>query len=190
MNALRMKSAQRAGVAHAPSRSTQRTPLVLRRAEPEKQAEPSAQDSLPYAGKSFSQSMSSVDDPASIKPIAAAAPAAAAVAVQPTFNEVMGFSGSPEIINGRLAMLGFVAAIGAELSSGESVLRQISVEPTGIALVFVLFIAASLVPAFQRSKASLGPFTPGAELTNGRAAMIGFAAMLIIEAVRGVPLLG
>lgn len=37
----------------------------------------------------------------------------------------MGFSGSaPEIVNGRLAMLGFVAAVAAELSSGESVLRQ------------------------------------------------------------------
>lgn len=36
----------------------------------------------------------------------------------PSFTEVMGFSGSPEIINGRLAMLAFVAAVGAELSSG------------------------------------------------------------------------
>ena len=37
----------------------------------------------------------------------------------PSFTTVMGFNGSPEIINGRLAMMGFVAAVGAELSSGE-----------------------------------------------------------------------
>ena len=37
----------------------------------------------------------------------------------PSFTDVMGFNGSPEIINGRLAMLAFVAAVGAELSSGE-----------------------------------------------------------------------
>ena len=36
-----------------------------------------------------------------------------------------------ELINGRLAMLAFVAALGAELSSGESVLRQLGDEPTG-----------------------------------------------------------
>ncbi len=58
----------------------------------------------------------------------------------------MGFSGSvPERVNGRLAMLGFVAALGAELASGESVLKQVGEEPTGIAITFLLFIAASLV---------------------------------------------
>ena len=40
----------------------------------------------------------------------------------PSFTTVMGFNGSPEIINGRLAMMGFVAAVGAELSSGECLL--------------------------------------------------------------------
>lgn len=42
-------------------------------------------------------------------------------------------------------MLGFVAALGAELASGESVLKQVSDEPTLITLTFILFIAASLV---------------------------------------------
>lgn len=84
----------------------------------------------------------------------------------------MGFSGSPEIINGRLAMLGIVAALGAELNSGDSIVRQIGSEPTLISLTFVLFAAASLVPAFaQRKPDIIGPFTPEAEMTNGRAAM-------------------
>lgn len=100
----------------------------------------------------------------------------------PSFGKVMGFSGSPEIINGRLAMLGFVAALGAELSSGDSVLRQAAEEPTGTLAVFLLVIAGSLVPAFLNTKAeAFGPLTPSAELINGRASMIGFAAMLLIE---------
>lgn len=71
--------------------------------------------------------------------------------------------------------------------TGEGVLKQWSEEPTGIALAFVVFMAASLIPllsAGDKNKA-LGPFTPQAELLNGRAAMIGFAAMLAIEAVKG-----
>ena len=42
-------------------------------------------------------------------------------------------------------MLGFVAALGAELSTGDTVLKQLSVEPTGIILTFITFAAASLV---------------------------------------------
>nr|P27516.1 RecName: Full=Carotene biosynthesis-related protein CBR, chloroplastic; Flags: Precursor [Dunaliella salina]AAA33279.1 carotenoid binding protein [Dunaliella salina] len=107
----------------------------------------------------------------------------------PTVTEVMGFSGAPEIINGRLAMLGFVAALGAELSTGESVLTQLGDQPTLIALTFVLFSAASLIPAFARRKGdAMGPFTPDAEMTNGRFAMIGFAAMLVYEGIQGIAL--
>ena len=68
-------------------------------------------------------------------------------------------------------------------SVGESVLRQIADEPTGIIALFALIIAGSLVPAFlgASKKDSVGPLTPYAELINGRGAMIGFAAMLIAE---------
>eukprot|EP00798_Chlamydomonas_sp_ICE-L_P015057 gene15057-biopygen24105 len=104
-----------------------------------------------------------------------------------SLGDVMNFGGAaPEITNGRLAMVGFVAALGAELSSGESVLRQIGDEPTLINMTFLLFIAASLIPMFQNKKAeAVGPFTPNAELLNGRAAMIGFAASLAFEATNG-----
>jgi hypothetical protein len=102
----------------------------------------------------------------------------------PSFSTVMGFSGSPEIINGRLAMMAVVAAIGAELSSGESVLRQVADEPTGIVALFLLVIAGSLIPALVGSKPeAIGPLNPTAELINGRAAMIGFASLLVIEQV-------
>eukprot|EP00873_Tetraselmis_striata_P035450 jgi/Tetstr1/455714/TSEL_042521.t1 len=73
----------------------------------------------------------------------------------------MAFSGpAPEVINGRLAMLGFAAALGAELSTGQ----------TG------------------KKETTFGPFTPGAEMLNGRAAMIGFASLLAYEAFKGSPL--
>ena len=40
-------------------------------------------------------------------------------------------------------------------------------------VTFVLFIVASLAPIFNRADGQerLGPFTPSAELLNGRAAM-------------------
>ncbi|KAI8466467.1 MAG: hypothetical protein J3K34DRAFT_379329 [Monoraphidium minutum] len=104
----------------------------------------------------------------------------------------MAFSGpAPEVINGRLAMLGVIAAIGAELASGESVLRQIRDEPTGIMIAFALFIAASFAPLLKNvapAAESLGPFNAKAEMLNGRAAMLGFASLLVIEAVKGSPL--
>lgn len=105
----------------------------------------------------------------------------------PGFGELMAFNGpAPETINGRLAMLGFVAAVGAELASGKGVLSQIGQEPTLITLTFVLFAAASLVPLLKNDKEErFGIFTPKAELINGRAAMLGFASLLVVEAVKG-----
>lgn len=74
-------------------------------------------------------------------------------------------------------MLGFVAAVSAELASGEGVLRQWSQEPTGIFMAFVLFMAASLVPLTRGAKEeAFGPFTPAAEKLNGRAAMVSYGA--------------
>lgn len=102
------------------------------------------------------------------------------------FGDLMAFSGAPEIINGRLAMLGFVAALGAELSTGESVLRQFSDEPTGIILTAITFWVATLIPMLNSAKReAFGPLGPDAELTNGRAAMLGFASLLVIESLTG-----
>ena len=106
-----------------------------------------------------------------------------------TIADVMAFSGpAPEIINGRLAMLGFVAAAAAEVRTDETVLKQWAQEPTLISLTFLLFMAGSIVPLVSGKKDSLGPFTPEAEMLNGRAAMIGFAAMIAFEGVKGAAL--
>lgn len=100
----------------------------------------------------------------------------------------MAFAGpAPEIINGRLSMLGFVAALGAELSSNETVVKQFSQIPGPMIFVVALFTTASLIPLVKNGadRPTFGPFTPQAEMLNGRAAMIGFAALLIAEGVRG-----
>ncbi|PSC70183.1 Carotene biosynthesis-related CBR [Micractinium conductrix] len=108
-----------------------------------------------------------------------------APAYTPLF-QLMSFSGpAPELINGRLAMVAFVAALGAELSSGQSVVSQASAEPAAIALAGLVFVTASLIPLATSAKRTFGPFTPAAEMLNGRAAMLGFAALLVAEAVRG-----
>lgn len=119
--------------------------------------------------------------------IEAAPTPVAAVAAGPSIMDLMSFGGAvPEINNGRLAMLGFISALAAELSSGESVLKQWSEEPTGIAIAFAVFSAATFVPLLSSSKdESFGPFTPKAEMLNGRAAMLGFAALLLVEALKG-----
>ena len=101
----------------------------------------------------------------------------------------MAFDKAPELINGRLAMLAFVAALGAELATGKSVFTQLACEPTLIGAGAVLFAWASLVPYLlgqQESKeyAAFGPFTKSAEMVNGRAAMLGLAALLAIEGVK------
>ena len=56
-------------------------------------------------------------------------------------------------------------------------------------LLYTLFPILLQVPAFaRRSGDTLGPFRPEAEMLNGRAAMIGFASLLVLEGIRGVPL--
>lgn len=57
--------------------------------------------------------------------------------------------------------LAFVAALGAELSTGETVLRQLADEPTGVILAAIAFITASLIPLLNSTKReAFGPFTP------------------------------
>lgn len=68
----------------------------------------------------------------SVNQPAPATNSAADAAPAPSLAGVMAFSGpAPELINGRLAMLAFVSALGAELATGEPVLRQLAEEPTG-----------------------------------------------------------
>ncbi|KIZ07947.1 Carotene biosynthesis-related protein CBR [Monoraphidium neglectum] len=153
-------------------------------------AENKPQETINYGGQSYTPAEWEAAKASGNLPTAEPVPVAAASTPAPVgFSSLMAFSGpAPELINGRLAMLGVVAAIAAELASGESVLKQVSDEPTGIVFAFGIFIAASFAPLLSNvlpSAESVGPFNAKAELINGRAAMIGFAALLAIELAKG-----
>jgi len=85
-------------------------------------------------------------------------------------------------------MLGFIAALGAELASGEALFQQIGEAPGPILLTFVTIAIASFVPLIDGLKPDakqLGPFNAEAELYNGRAAMLGLVALGVVELVMG-----
>ena len=96
----------------------------------------------------------------------------------------------PELMNGRAAMMGFVAAAGAEISTGETISQQFADSPFGVLLTFSLIIAGSLFSYTANVEApAAGPFTKEKELLNGRAAMVGMGIMLAYETVKGSALL-
>ncbi|KAK2404758.1 early light-induced protein, chloroplastic [Trifolium repens] len=109
------------------------------------------------------------------------------------FSDLMAFGGpAPERINGRLAMIGFVAAMGVEIAKGQGLFEQISGGGVpwflGTSVVLTL---ASLIPFFQgisvESK-SKGIMSSNAELWNGRIAMLGLIALAFTEYVKGTSL--
>lgn len=113
-----------------------------------------------------------------------------------TFKEIMGFAGwAPEVINCRAGMVAFVAAMGAELQSYNHETFGAQLHDHVFSLVFasLLITAASFMPSMQNaekytSKPSSKPygiFTPEAEITNGRMAIIGLVAATVAEKVMG-----
>ncbi|CAN0857194.1 Early light-induced protein 2, chloroplastic [Linum grandiflorum] len=112
--------------------------------------------------------------------------------VSTKFGDVFAFSGpAPERINGRLAMVGFVAALAVELSKGQDVFTQISEGGASwFLLISGLFTVASLIPMFGGVTAeskSDGLMTSEAEIWNGRFAMLGLVALAFTEYVKGGP---
>jgi hypothetical protein len=190
-------SSLRAAAARAPRQQARRA-LAVVRASTEETPAATEQPGGTYffAGKSMSEAEwkaavanGSISTPAA--PTGGAAGASiSGNAASLSLDQIMAFSGpAPELINGRLAMLAFVAALGAELSTGESVLTQLADEPTGILLAAITFITASLIPMLASAKREkFAIFSPEAEMLNGRAAMLGFASLIVVEAVRGAAL--
>ncbi|KAG8370270.1 hypothetical protein BUALT_Bualt14G0099400 [Buddleja alternifolia] len=110
--------------------------------------------------------------------------------VKTGFSDVLAFSGpAPERINGRLAMIGFVTAMGVELANGQDIFSQ--VQNGGVAWFLgttVLLSLASLIPMFKgvtvESKSG-DLMTSDAELWNGRFAMLGLVALAFTEYLKG-----
>lgn len=106
-----------------------------------------------------------------------------------TFFDAMKFAGpAPEIINGRLAMIGIVLAAAQEAETGQTALYQMTHGTwQGYMLVAVL-VYASLVPILKAVKnEAFGIFSPRAETANARAAMLGFGILMALEWKTGVP---
>ncbi|KAF5206148.1 Early light-induced protein [Thalictrum thalictroides] len=148
-----------------------------------------AEDKLPEKPTPVS-STSSTPPPAAPQTPVIPPPAPKVKKISTKFSDVLAFSGpAPERINGRLAMIGFVAAIAAELAQGQDVVAQIANGGVpwfvGTSVVFTI---ASLIPLFKgvsvESKSN-GLMTSDAELLNGRFAMLGLVALVFTEFVTG-----
>ena len=106
----------------------------------------------------------------------------------------MSFKGwAPELINGRLAQIGFLAGISADIVTGQSFTDQITQHPYVFASTCALITFASFMPNLQGKNGNPVEFTefndstwnPDSEQINGRAAMIGFVSMVAIEGILG-----
>lgn len=103
---------------------------------------------------------------------------------------------APETINGRMAMVGFVWALAAEKLTGLPVAEQLFNPSTSglvwFSAVVQLFAFASIIPFANGQSADdrrWGLFNAKAERWNGRLAMIGFAALVLVEIVQQAPLI-
>merc|ERR1719261_300506 len=119
-------------------------------------------------------------------------------------------SWAPEVINGRLAQLGFVAAVQSEISTGQTLAEQFQNNFTAFEASVVLVTLASFAPSLQQaitrdlpksksigyasdpktiapSEDPFGIFKESSEMANSRAAMVGIAAMLATELVINRP---
>jgi hypothetical protein len=77
--------------------------------------------------------------------------------------EIQAYDGlAPEIINSRLAMLGFAVAAYFELVQGNDVFQQVKAYPLLTVTTFVIFSVASWIPFLQGQSYNVksGPFTP------------------------------
>ena len=129
-----------------------------------------------------------------------------------TPQEILAFEGwAPEVINGRLAMIGFVLALGGEITTGESFTLQAANNFGELAHTIFVWSLASLFPAFSSNEgyeanpfkmaeskewdfvfrgcppwlAVKDVFSPEVEQLNGRAAMVGCASLIVIETLSG-----
>ena len=129
-----------------------------------------------------------------------------------TPQQVLAFEGwAPEVINGRLAMLGFLTAVVQEFATGQSFTEQFASNFAIFAAQVQLWAFASLAPAFSSNEGyTANPFTmessrtwrevfkggpwgpekrkvfsPEVEQLNGRAAMVGIVALVAVETVKG-----
>eukprot|EP00884_Botryococcus_braunii_P006256 jgi/Botrbrau1/15631/Bobra.4_1s0016.1 len=102
--------------------------------------------------------------------------------------DAMKFNAAPEIINGRLAMVGIVLGALEESKAGLTIVQQAQTRTIEILVVSMVIVYASLVPILNGAmREPFGKFTPRAEIINARAAMLGFGILLLLESKAKVP---
>ncbi|KAK9817547.1 hypothetical protein WJX74_003711 [Apatococcus lobatus] len=87
-----------------------------------------------------------------------------------------------EILNGRMAMLGFTIGVGNQLFTHQSIWQQLYFNPYAYFFAYLLVTLGSVLNrAYGSPQQGIGPFTKTAELINGRAAMVGYSIIAYIE---------
>lgn len=122
-------------------------------------------------------------------------------AESPVAQDSYGWKKLPETINGRAAMIGFVAGALAELLGAGSLLTQLASAPQLVVLTLGLITAGSIIPVAKATAGGYleslrdsyglpeGVFTEASEKLHGRIAMLGLGSLLAIELVIGRALL-
>ncbi|KAL6754934.1 hypothetical protein V8C86DRAFT_2688082 [Haematococcus lacustris] len=104
--------------------------------------------------------------------------------------DALKFNGpAPELVNGRLAMVGWVNAVVHEVTTSQTVLQQAQELDWVTLAVLAMWVYATMVPICKgvRHDEAFGFFTPGLERNHGRAAMLGIVGLAALEAQVGQP---
>ena len=115
-------------------------------------------------------------------------PARAPRSYRVSLFDALKFNGpAPEKINGRVAMVTLLAAAHREAATGEAALAQLAAPDDWALGALCLVVAyASMQPVLAGAiEEDLGWLSARAERVNGRAAMLGWAALLALEAGSG-----
>jgi len=120
-----------------------------------------------------------------------------------SYSKTVSVALSPEHINGRAAMMGFVAGMAAEAATGQALLQQAQSHPIAVAVLAGLVTLGSIMPVLTMGATDealgltgeriggVGPrWTPEAERLNGQAAMAGLAGVVLLELILGHSLVG
>lgn len=69
------------------------------------------------------------------------------------FSDVMKFNGpGPELVNGRLAMLGLLLAARSEMLTGQTVMQQMAAPQGSLVAAMLVIVYASLVPLLKGAR--------------------------------------